>query len=245
MTFKCFPERPFAACAPTRLTKMAQKDTKSEANNDPKETSWHVQKVCYSLCGNTSAPLEQSGTECFIEVVPRSSLENSQNAFVWLFYRLGSSDGNRFAFMGLSVFGYFLRCFSPESRRRTNLQGGGLGSCPAGEGDSLSGTSPERVSNGVEHHTPCAGLRPSVANRCTTPGLPPHPRIMPVRQTKMFSHVCRSWTRSCTILLIYWGAKLIILGCWGTWQLSPGCSGNARAWPIWCLSIFDHFGDDS
>ena len=106
----------------------------------------------YLLYGKHIGPSrERSETGCFSEPDPRGSPDVSRGSFLRFFGGLGSSVGIRFASMGPSSFFGFFGYLSRRVDDELICNGGGPRGGQAGEGDSLSGTSLERI--GAERQT--------------------------------------------------------------------------------------------
>ena len=103
-------------------------------------------KACYLLHGKHIGPSrERSETGCFSEPDPRGSPDVSRGSFLRFFDGLGISVGIRFASMGRSIFSSFFGCVSRTADDELRCNGGRTRGGQAGEGDSLSGTSLERI----------------------------------------------------------------------------------------------------
>ena len=100
----------------------------------------------YLLYGKHIGPSrERSETGCFSEPVPRGSREPSRGSFLQFFDGFGISIGIHFASVEPSIFGSFFGCVPETAVDELISNGGRPRGGQAGEGDSLSGTSLERI----------------------------------------------------------------------------------------------------
>ena len=140
-------------------------------------------KACYLLHGKHIGPSrERSETGCFTEPVPRGSREPSRGSFLRFFDGFGSSVGIRFASMGPSIFVHLFGYLSRTAVDELCCNGGRTRGGQAGEGDSLSGTSLERIGAVTKPYAKrqAFGLARRIHRR-TAPSPPPCHVVTPVQ----------------------------------------------------------------